>query len=77
MIVALLAVLGVDLLVIVILPGVMFGRRRWVSHQPGALKGAIHVVDGEGSGLGSTLVTSAPLPWEGGHQPPPEPARPR
>jgi hypothetical protein len=52
MIIALLAVLGVDLIVIVVLLGVMLTRRRWVSHQPGAFKGAIRVVDGEVSGLG-------------------------
>ena len=52
MIVALLAVLGVDLIVIVVVLGVMLTRRRWVSHQPGAFKGAIRVVDGEVSGLG-------------------------
>jgi hypothetical protein len=53
MIIALLAVLGVDLIVIVVLLGVLLFRRRWVSHQPGAFKGAIRVVDGEVSGLGS------------------------
>ena len=52
MVVALLAVLGVDLIVIVALLGVMLSRRRWVSHQPGAFKGAVRVVDGEISGLG-------------------------
>jgi hypothetical protein len=53
MLIALLAVLGVDLIVIVVLLGVLLSRRRWVSHQPGAFKGAIRVVDGEASGLGS------------------------
>jgi hypothetical protein len=52
MIIALLAVLGVDLIVIVVLLGVLLIRRRWVSHQPGAFKGAIRVVEGEVSGLG-------------------------
>jgi hypothetical protein len=52
MVIALLAVLGVDLIVIVVLLGVVLSRRRWVSHQPGAFKGAIRVVDGEVSGLG-------------------------
>jgi hypothetical protein len=51
-IIALLAVLGVDLIVIVVVLGVMLTRRRWVSHQPGAFKGAIRTVDGEVSGLG-------------------------
>ena len=53
MLIALLAVIGVDLVVIVVLLGVMLMRRRWVSHQPGAFKGQIRVVDGEVSGLGS------------------------
>lgn len=52
MVIALLAVLGVDLIVIVVLLGAVLTRRRWVSHQPGAFKGAIRVVGGEVSGLG-------------------------
>ncbi|HEV2929513.1 MAG TPA: hypothetical protein VGW74_12535 [Propionibacteriaceae bacterium] len=52
MVIALLAVLGVDLIVIVVLLGVLLSRRRWVSRQPDAFKGAIRVVDGEVSGLG-------------------------
>ena len=36
---------------ILVLLGLMLSRRRWVSHQPGAFKGAIRVVDGEVSGL--------------------------
>ena len=51
MVIALLAVLGVDLIVIVVLLGVLLTRRRWVSHQPGAFKGAVRVVDGEVPGL--------------------------
>jgi hypothetical protein len=51
MLIALLAVLGVDLIVIVVVLGVLLSRRRWVSHQPDAFKGAIRVVDGEVSGL--------------------------
>jgi hypothetical protein len=52
MVIALLAVLGVDLMVIVVLLGAVLTRRRWVSHQPGVFKGAIRVVEGEVSGLG-------------------------
>lgn len=52
MLIALLAVLGVNLIVIVVLLGAMLGRRRWVSHQPGAFKGAIRTVDGEVPGVG-------------------------
>lgn len=51
MLIALLAVLGVDLIAIVILLGVVLGRKRWVSHQPGAFKAAIRVVEGEVPGL--------------------------
>jgi hypothetical protein len=50
--IALLAVLGVDLIVIVFVLGVVLTRRRWVSLQPGAFKVAIRTVDGEVAGLG-------------------------
>jgi hypothetical protein len=53
MVIALLAVLGVDLIVIVAFLAVVLSRRRWVSHQPDAFKGAVRVVDGEVSGLGA------------------------
>jgi hypothetical protein len=52
MLIALLAVLGVDLIVIVVLLAVVLSRRRWVSHQPGAFKGAIRIVQGDVRGLG-------------------------
>jgi hypothetical protein len=52
MLIALLAVLGVDLIVIVVVLGVLLTRRRGVSNQPGAFKGAIRLVGGEVSGLG-------------------------
>ena len=51
MLIALLAVLGVDLLVVVVLLAVVLTRRRWVSHQPGAFKGAIRVIEGDVPGL--------------------------
>ena len=38
MVIALLAVLGVDLIVIVAFLVVVLSRRRWVSRQPGAFK---------------------------------------
>jgi hypothetical protein len=50
-VIALLALLGVNLIVIVILLGGTLSRRRWVNHQPGAFKGAIRTVDGEVPGL--------------------------
>ena len=51
MLIALLAVLGVDLLVIVVLLAVVLTRRRWVSRQPGAFKGAIRIIEGDVPGL--------------------------
>ena len=52
MLAALLAVLGVDLIVVVILLVAMQGRKRWVKRQPGAFRGQIRVADGELDGLG-------------------------
>jgi hypothetical protein len=52
MLIALLAVLGVDLIVIVVLLGVILARRRWVGRQSDAFKGAIRIVEGEVPGLG-------------------------
>ena len=51
MLAALLAVLGVDLIVIVVLVAVVLLRKRWVKRQPGAFSGAIRVADGEVDGL--------------------------
>ncbi len=51
MLIALLAVLGVDLWVIVALLAVVLTRKRWVSRQPGAFKGAIRVTEGDVPGL--------------------------
>jgi hypothetical protein len=51
MLIALLAVLGVNLIVIVVILGVTLSRKRWVKRQPGAFHGAIRVADGEIDGL--------------------------
>jgi hypothetical protein len=51
MLIALLAVLGVNLWVIVALLAVVLTRKRWVSHQPGSFKGAIRVIEGDVPGL--------------------------
>ena len=51
MLIALLAVLGVDLLVVVVLLAVVLTRKRWVSRQPGAFKGAIRVIEGDVPGF--------------------------
>lgn len=52
MLIALLAVLGVDLIVIVAIAAVVISRRRWVRRQDGAFRGAIRVTSGEVDGLG-------------------------
>ncbi|MFB0631282.1 hypothetical protein [Streptomyces sp. AB3(2024)] len=51
MLIALLAVLGVDLVVIVFYAVVVYGRKRWVTKQPDAFRGAIRVASGEIDGL--------------------------
>jgi len=56
MLVALLAVLGVDLIVIVVVLGFVLSRKRWVMRQPGAFRGAIRVAGGEIDGLRSKWV---------------------
>ena len=53
MVIALLAVLGVNLIVLVAFVAFVLSRKRWVSHQPGAFRGVIRAVDGEIDGLGS------------------------
>jgi hypothetical protein len=59
MIIALLAILGVDLIVLVALVAGVVARRRWLKRQPGDFQGAIRVVDGEVGGLGPK--------WKRGH----------
>jgi hypothetical protein len=51
MLIALLALLGVDLIVLVGLLGVLLARRRWVMRQQGAFRGLIRVASGEIDGL--------------------------
>ena len=46
MVIALLALLGVNLAVIVVFLGFVLGRKRWVKRQSGAFRGAIHLADG-------------------------------
>lgn len=53
MVIALLALLGVDLVVIVVLAASVAGRRRWLKRQPGAFFGAVRVSHGELDGLGT------------------------
>jgi len=51
MLIAVLALLGIDLIVIVVFLGFVLGRKRWVRRQPGAFKGAIRLADGELEGI--------------------------
>ncbi len=51
MLIALLAVLGVDLIVLVGFVAVVLTRKRWVVRQPGAFPGVIRVASGEIDGL--------------------------
>jgi hypothetical protein len=53
MLIALLAVLGVNLIVLVAFAAFVFSRKRWVKRQPGAFRGVIRVADGKVDGLGS------------------------
>jgi hypothetical protein len=61
MLIALFAVLGVDLVVIVVLVAVVLARKRWVSDEPGAFRGAIRITGGEvpGSGRGGGAAMAA------------------
>jgi hypothetical protein len=52
MLIALLAVLGVNLIVIVALMALVISRKRWVRRQPGAFAGRIRAADGELDGVG-------------------------
>ena len=53
MLIALLAVLGVDLIVIVIFAAIVLGRRRWLKKQTGEFFGAVRVPRGDVHGLKS------------------------
>jgi hypothetical protein len=47
LLIALLAVLGVNLIVIVMLAAFVLGRRRWLKRQPGEFGGAVRVSGGK------------------------------
>jgi hypothetical protein len=51
MLIALLALLGVNLAALLAVAAVVLTRKRWVKRQPGAFRGAIRVADGEIDGL--------------------------
>lgn len=52
MLIALLAVLGVDLIVLLAFAALLVARKRWVKRRPGAFRGVIRVASGEVDGLG-------------------------
>lgn len=51
MLIALLAVLGVDLIVLVFFVAFVLTRKRWVKRHSGAFRGAVRVASGEADGL--------------------------
>jgi len=51
MLIALLVVLGVDLIVVVAIAALVFERRRWLKRQPDEFVGAIRVSGGQVDGL--------------------------
>jgi hypothetical protein len=53
MLIALLAVLGVDLIVLVVFGAIVVGRRRWLKKQAGEFFGAVRVTRGDIHGLKS------------------------
>ena len=53
MLIALLVLIGVDLVVIVLFMVSVVGRRRWIKRQPGVFQGAIRLAAGEIDGIGS------------------------
>jgi hypothetical protein len=53
MLIALLAILGVNLIVIVARLALVLSRKRWVKRQPGSFHGVIRVSSGEIDGLRS------------------------
>ena len=52
-VIALLAVLGVNLIVLVALLAAVLGRRRWLRRQDGAFAGVAHLAEGDLDGLGA------------------------
>jgi hypothetical protein len=52
MLIALLAVLGVNLIVIAGLVAAVLSRKRWIKHQPGVFRGSTRLASGELDGVG-------------------------
>ena len=61
MLIALLAVLGVDLIVLVVFAAIVLGRRRWLKGQAGEFFGAARVTRGEVQPF--TFVSRAMAAW--------------
>jgi Protein of unknown function (DUF2550) len=51
MLIALLVVLGVDLIIVIAFAVLVLGRRRWLKRQPGEYAGAIRMSHGDFEGL--------------------------
>ena len=51
MVIALLAVLGVNLIALVAFAAVVISRKRWVKRRPGVFRGVVRVASGEVEGL--------------------------
>ena len=51
MLIALLVILGVNLIVVAVFAALALGRRRWLKRQPGEFAGAIRVSSGDVDGL--------------------------
>ncbi len=64
MLIALLAVLGVNLVVIVVLLAVVLARKRWVKRQPGALTLPLHFSFGRWAAVDTLLARVLRLPQE-------------
>jgi hypothetical protein len=50
--IALLVVLGVDLMVVIAIAVIVIGRKRWLKRQAGVFAGAVRVSSGEVEGIG-------------------------
>jgi hypothetical protein len=57
LLIALLAVLGVDLIVLVAIAAVVFERARWLKRQPGEFAGAVRDLE-----IGPVAAQSTPAP---------------
>lgn len=54
MLIAVLVLIGVDVLIVVGLVAVIVGRRLWLKRRPGEFEGRVRVISGQVPGLGSS-----------------------